>query len=379
MRHLVKLALAAVMLATVAVPQSGMARGSAASLPGGVVGRVTEAASLAGHPLSPVAAVTGRTVIDRLLSSAGQARVLQTKALALMTPASWATAQAGARATTSAARDDRAIAAGLSAMRVDTQLMWQAAAVMAQAVDALTAAIADGAPLGAAGIQPTPLGDIIIDRGPAPCDSTYSASALLIIDMCGGDTYKAPAGGANGLSVTPISVVIDTTGSDFATEALDVMPPVGLGALDETPSVGAGVFGGIAFFVDQLGSDAWGTGIGGLIGGVGKLGGFGMMVDLTGDDVYAAVGLNSPGKWGAGHFAGTGILLDVAGNDDYSGDTYEEGSGWFGDSFGLLDDLAGNDRYYDFSTFSIGSGGVGGIGILRDGAGNDRYLARIIQ
>jgi hypothetical protein len=124
-------------------------------------------------------------------------------------------------------------------------------------------------------------------------------------------------------------------------------------------------------------------------------GGFGMLADGGGDDVYAA-GVFAQG---VGYWFGTGVLADRGGNDSYEGVWYVQGAGaHFG--AGILHDAAGSDRYrarvhasqglgHDFSlgflydaagdddyeapSLSLGAGNACGVGILVDRGGRDRY------
>src|ERR1041385_2408672 len=57
----------------------------------------------------------------------------------------------------------------------------------------------------------TRLGPIFIG-GSGP--THYTEDALLIIDLGGDDIYECAAGGANGLTGRPISIVIDRAGND---------------------------------------------------------------------------------------------------------------------------------------------------------------------
>ncbi len=121
--------------------------------------------------------------------------------------------------------------------------------------------------------------------------------------------------------------------------------------------------------------------------------GISVIIDLAGNDRYAARGI---GAQGAGIF-GIGILVDCAGDDTYSAEHVAQGAGVFG--CGLLADFGGQDKF-SADTFAQGAGafGVGilwqrqgdtiyraaeksqafastlGVGLLLDGAGNDKYV-----
>lgn len=378
---------------TVAPPVAGTASAAATpAAPGTLTGQVVRAAHAAGITLRPVAPSTATEPVAAVVDAARAANALRLQALERMSPADWiAAAQGAAKAVgmldvepgagppsvaVDRARRDQALA-GLAAMDVEPELLWQATATMAAGVDRAVALLDAGATASDA-THDTPLGSIVIDDGSDPdaCDDTYTEPAFLVIDQCGDDTYAAPAGGADGLSATPIAIVIDTVGNDTALPQYD-------GA--HVPALGAATNGGIAIAVDTAGHDVRSPGsfgdfgsYGGLISGAGRLAGYGILSDRAGDDDYRVLGFTEPSKNGAGFFNGVGLLIDEAGDDIYGGDTFQQGSGWFGASFGLLADLAGNDRYHDISTYSQGSGGVGGVGVLLDAAGTDEYEASSI-
>lgn len=148
--------------------------------------------------------------------------------------------------------------------------------------------------------------------------------ALLVLDLGGDDVY-ATAGSTLDAG-HPVSVVIDVAGNDEYRAA----------SMDQ-PAFGAGI------------------------------GGYGMLFDLAGNDVYAA----STAGEGCG-LLGVGLLYDAAGDDRYQGDAGVQGCGAFG--IGALVDLAGNDQY-DAGRAAQGYGYTLGAGLLVDGIGDDRYVA----
>ncbi len=121
----------------------------------------------------------------------------------------------------------------------------------------------------------------------------------------------------------------------------------------------------------------------------------GLLIDLTGDDVYDGRGRSASiacGLFGIGAlfdlagddryyctdsglgcaWYGIGLLVDTDGDDVYSGHAWCEGAAHAG--VGVLDDEAGNDRYL-CQMESQGLGATLGIGVLVDKQGNDRYHA----
>jgi hypothetical protein len=126
-------------------------------------------------------------------------------------------------------------------------------------------------------------------------------------------------------------------------------------------------------------------------------GGFGIVIDLAGDDRYRSSNFSQ----GCGYYFGTGLVLDLAGDDHREAARYGNAAGaHFG--FGLHIDYAGKDVYaplgptyvggcaWDHSVFlcvdgagddaydmrrapGLGLGDIGGWGGFADLAGNDSY------
>jgi hypothetical protein len=130
-------------------------------------------------------------------------------------------------------------------------------------------------------------------------------------------------------------------------------------------------------------------------------GGFGLLRDGGGDDVYTA----STFGQGSGYWQGLGALSDAGGNDSYDAYYYVQG-GAAHYSIGVLLDGGGNDRLnqnlgptymqfgaghdfsigmyvdesgddtYTFAGLAAGASNCQGIGILVDNSGTDTYTAR---
>ena len=226
----------------------------------------------------------------------------------------------------------------------------------------------------------TPLGLIEIVGAD---NNTYDAGIrrLLTIDTGGNDTYAS--GGATLSADNPISVLIDLRGNDQY-------------AIRNTQyaSFGAGVFG-YGVLVDAAGNDTY-NGVG-FSQGSGAFG-VGCLLDLGGGDRY----ISRLHSQGAAQF-GIGVLSDIEGHDRYEGFLGIQGFGYT-KGFGLLLDLAGNDEYVandaqiDFPSaqtkehntslaqgcgfgrradYSDGHSLAGGIGILLDADGDDKYSAGV--
>lgn len=164
----------------------------------------------------------------------------------------------------------------------------------------------------------TRLGTIVLST--IDDDTFDEKNYLLIIDFGGNDTYHT--GGISSPD-QPISIIIDYHGDDR--------------------------------YEGEIGC---GTGIAG----------YGLVVDLEGNDKYQAK------KFGLGTgILGQGIIMDYSGDDEYLTDLYGQGAGVLG--AGVIADISGNDRYIGFYACQ-GFGHVKGAGLLIDKEGDDIYIAR---
>ena len=160
----------------------------------------------------------------------------------------------------------------------------------------------------------------------AGSDDVYGADEplLLAIDLDGKDVYYTGGGTAD--ANHPVSVVIDVYGNDeYRAER-------------QQPEFGAGVLG------------------------------FGILTDVSGDDMYTSKGFYSLGCG----VAGIGLLRDMSGDDEYDAMGAAQGFGTFG--VGILSDQNGTDRYHAYME-SQGCGMTMGMGLLCDLLGDDRYTA----
>ncbi len=205
-------------------------------------------------------------------------------------------------------------------------------------------------------------------------DNSYDMSRISsVLDIGGNDTYRfsAPAG-----APCPNHLVFDLAGEDHYVGESAFCGP------------GAAQFG-FSLVDDRSGNDRYSSTqpfsmAAGLFG-------VGMVIDRAGDDRYENSG--SYAGWAQGSaLYGAGILLDQAGNDQYIAQRFSQGAG--GPSgFGVVIDVEGQDLYrangrdypsvygdhWVYSGMSQGFGfGIrkfapGGIGGMYDFAGNDRY------
>jgi hypothetical protein len=230
----------------------------------------------------------------------------------------------------------------------------------------------------------------------------------VVIDLSGNDVYRAGRASAQGSGSGGIGILWDGAGDDrYAAESrAQGWGQLGVGVLvDEAgrddyrlggAGQGAAIFGA-GLLLDRAGGDRYeilhsGQGYGGP-------GGCGSLVDVSGDDVYAAVREPGPGREadprtlgrattsnaqgaGVGRRAdlsdrrswagGIGALVDLAGNDSYAGGTFCQGAGfWYGT--GVLVDAAGDDSY-DGVWYAQGSAAHFALGVLLDAGGNDRHV-----
>ncbi len=213
-----------------------------------------------------------------------------------------------------------------------------------------------------------------------PAQGSGMCGIGILLDAAGNDTYRADSC-AQGFGQLGLGVLADLDGNDTY-----VLKYSGQGA----------AFLGVGTLLDARGNDryeVWSDGQ-----GFGGAGGVGVLADRSGNDVYEAIrdpavtgrasyhsegkiavsnaqgcGMGRRGDGADGHSwaGGLGALLDVEGDDQYAAGNWSMGTGyWFGT--GLLWDGAGNDRYRG-CVWSQGSGAHFCIGALVDEAGDDTH------
>ena len=218
-----------------------------------------------------------------------------------------------------------------------------------------------------------------------------------VIDLQGDDHY-AMDGPGQGATIAGVSLLLDFAGDDIyeATRFSQGAAAFGLGALidvsgDDTYRMqaggqGFGLAGGTGLLWDRGGHDRYhaagprdALGRGGAVSfaqgaalGYRTMlgGGFGILRDDAGDDLYDAQMFAQA----VGYYYGAGLLWDRGGNDQYTAVRYAQGNGVH-EAVGVLRDEAGNDSFL----LSVGVGqGMGldlAVGLLWDGAGDDMYEA----
>ncbi|HEB86986.1 MAG TPA: hypothetical protein ENI68_08240, partial [Gammaproteobacteria bacterium] len=162
----------------------------------------------------------------------------------------------------------------------------------------------------------TPLGRVRIS---GEGNDHHTGPFALLIDLGGDDVYEDVG---QALEPGRVSMVIDLQGNDSV-------------RWKDTPGPGAGLLG-VSVWLDARGDDSYTGSNMGM--GVGVLGA-GVLWDIAGDDRYEGGSMVQ----GIGQY-GVGILIDEAGDDRYAAALSGQGFGGPG-GFGIQVDLQGNDSY----------------------------------
>ncbi len=229
----------------------------------------------------------------------------------------------------------------------------------------------------------------------------------ILIDLDGDDTYEAEQM-AQGFGCFGIGILVDGKGDDHYTSRYLAQGAgvYGIGYLIDhegddqydtyTFAQGFGYVKGFGCLLDLKGNDTYiannenvdgsnpqssdhntsmaqGAGFGrraDLSDGNSMSGGFGLLIDMEGDDDYSCGVFGQ----GTGYWAGTGLLYDAEGNDHYQGVWYVQGAAAHF-AIGALIDKKGNDRYDALLNMAQGAGHDVSLGYLIDEAGDDHYIA----
>lgn len=226
------------------------------------------------------------------------------------------------------------------------------------------------------------------------------AAHRLVVDLAGDDTHAlADGGGAAGpaAAIGAMAVIDDHAGNDrYEGGALAAGASLGISLLVDRDghdryqggawSLGAAA-GGAALVVDLAGNDEFAAE--GLALGVGGPSGVGAVVDLAGDDaatlgtrpsLYGIEGEHVGFGMGLGFgfrlvaAGGVGAFLDFAGDDRRRSGEFSQGCGHFL-GLGILLDAGGNDTAHA-GRYGLGASLHQAGGIALDLAGNDRYHGR---
>jgi hypothetical protein len=205
----------------------------------------------------------------------------------------------------------------------------------------------------------------------------------LLLDGSGNDVYVLDTRWGQGAAHAGVGALVDLAGDDRYTcgyEAQGLGSTYGAGVLIDVTGDDRYVArddGNIsALYLNQSVAMSQGCGYGrraDLGDGHSLAGGFGVLVDGAGDDLYHATAWSQ----GAGYWWGVGILEDLGGNDSYRNGKYSLGAAAHF-AIGCQVDLAGNDRYNVGNSATMnqyqGHARDGSIGISIDGDGNDEYF-----
>lgn len=228
-------------------------------------------------------------------------------------------------------------------------------------------------------------------------ETAVKQAATLIVDFSGNDTYVGEDFAFGG-TLLGAATVIDLEGNDnYSARNFSLgCGLLGVGILHDqegsdrysggTATEGAGLFG-IGMIVDGEGNDNYLAHI--KSQGFGFTRGFGAIIDHGGNDQYVSSSPYQDFLRYDDHFesfcqgaslgyrpvasGGYGIIADLAGNDMYFSDIYGQGTAyWYG--LGALVDRKGND-YYNSYQYAQGAGVHLAFGVLIDNEGKDNYVS----
>jgi hypothetical protein len=195
----------------------------------------------------------------------------------------------------------------------------------------------------------------------------YTANAAVVVDEGGDDTYTNNAAGAR--PTLPVAVLLDQgPGNDkYLPAVTDLWGGAGTASGPHLghPTNGSGAGGAVGVLVDEGGNDHY-CGLGNTMGAAYAGGGY--LLDESGDDFYESFDPDNPSN-------GTCIQSVYPQANHGTSQKIDHGAAQAG-GFGFLVDQSGNDRYQNDGVDSLGWGGLAGIGLLRDDQGNDQYTVR---
>ncbi|MCM8763987.1 MAG: hypothetical protein NC830_01275 [Candidatus Omnitrophica bacterium] len=229
---------------------------------------------------------------------------------------------------------------------------------------------------------------------------------LLTIDFEGNDRYIAPDGFAQGSGFFGVSILYDKNGNDIyeGTDVCQAAGLMGIGILiddngddiynGDRRTQGSAVCG-IGILIDRKGNDRYSTNL--LGQGYGGMFGIGILEDTDGNDYYRAGGKYDEPYQEPPHYykhawsqgcgsgfrgisnGGFGIMLDGGGDDIYEADYFSTGGYWF--AAGIARDFGGNDTRkpltHNFTRYGFGYACHYAVGLLYDDTGNDTYIGTL--
>ncbi len=221
--------------------------------------------------------------------------------------------------------------------------------------------------------------DLYRTHRPGLASASFGSAVLL--DRDGADVYDCYTNG-EGYARFGIAVLEDVKGADYYrgfTQVQGYGGPEGFGLLlDRTgDDVYAANDEQIDFpspqSKDHNVSMAQGAGNGrraDYLDGHSLAGGIGILYDQAGNDSYSCAVFGQ----GVGYWEGVGMLWDSSGDDKYSGLWYVQGAAAHF-AIGYLEDEQGTDTYSAPMNMAMGAGHDFSIGMMLEGAGNDIYKA----
>ena len=175
----------------------------------------------------------------------------------------------------------------------------------------------------------------------------------VLLSGAGDDRFTAQTHAQDSAGPQGVAVLMDPAGNDRY--ALDNTPLIRPSPQlpDRNTSMGQGAARGIRDFSD----------------GRSSAGGVGMLIDLQGNDRYAAQVFAQ----GAGYYEGLGMLVDFGGSDQFDAAWYAMGAAAHRGAGILLKRGMGSDSYRASHSLSLGAAHDFSAGIFLDEGGNDHY------
>ncbi|WP_326541308.1 hypothetical protein [Pseudorhodoferax sp.] len=175
----------------------------------------------------------------------------------------------------------------------------------------------------------------------------------LLLDRAGDDRYAAASHAQGSAGPAAVALLLDASGNDryaLGAEAIVVRSPQ---LPDRNTSMGQGA----------------GRGLRATAQAPAVAGGFGLLLDLAGDDSYRA----DVFAQGAGYYLGVGLLVDAAGHDRFEAAWYAMGAAAHAAAGVLLKEGSGNDQYRVSHSTGLGAAHDGSLAYFRDEGGDDQY------
>lgn len=175
----------------------------------------------------------------------------------------------------------------------------------------------------------------------------------LLFDRDGDDRYGAASHAQGSAGPAAVALLLDASGNDryvLGAESIAVRSPQ---LPDRNTSMGQGA----------------GRGLRATAQAPAVAGGFGLLLDLSGDDDYRA----DVFAQGAGYYLGVGLLVDAAGHDRFDAAWYAMGAAAHSAAGVLLKEGRGNDQYRVSHSTGLGAAHDGSLAYFRDDGGDDRY------